>query len=87
VTWYAAVLVDLSSDKVTARLRHRADRGRTNDGSARRHGPENLAGSDQKHHEYVLVLDCTVADGVGDSFDRRALMARKPLVQQGQTLL
>ena len=27
-----------------------------------RHGLENLAGSDQKHHEYVLVLDCTVAD-------------------------
>jgi hypothetical protein len=26
-----------------------------------RHGLENLAGSDQKHHEYVLVLDCTVA--------------------------
>ena len=23
---------------------------------------ENLAGSDQKHHGYVLVLDCTVAD-------------------------
>jgi hypothetical protein len=27
-----------------------------------RHGLENLAGSDQKHHEYVLVLDCTVAE-------------------------
>jgi hypothetical protein len=26
-----------------------------------RHGLENLAGSDQKHHEYVLVLDWTVA--------------------------
>ena len=26
-----------------------------------RHGLENLAGSDQKHHGYVLVLDCTVA--------------------------
>jgi hypothetical protein len=28
-----------------------------------RHGLENLAGSDRKHHEYVPVLDCTVADG------------------------
>ena len=27
-----------------------------------RHGLENLAGSDRKHHEYVPVLDCTVAD-------------------------
>ena len=25
-----------------------------------RHGLENLAGSDQKHHEYVLVLDWRV---------------------------
>jgi hypothetical protein len=32
-----------------------------------RHGLENLAGSDQKHHEYVLVLDCTVADGAVES--------------------
>ena len=26
-----------------------------------RHGLENLAGSDRKHHEYVPVLDCTLA--------------------------
>ena len=28
---------------------------------------ENLAGSDQKHHGYVLVLDCTVAGGFLES--------------------
>src|ERR1700722_14364107 len=31
-----------------------------------RHGLENLAGSDQKHHEYVLVLDWRVAGGDGE---------------------
>jgi hypothetical protein len=48
-----------------------------------RHGLENLAGSDQKHHRYVLVLDCTVADGRGDSFYGRARTARKLLIRQG----
>jgi len=51
-----------------------------------RHGLENLAGSDQKHHEYVLVLDCTVADGAGDSFYGRVAVARKLLIRPGETL-
>src|SRR3984957_15168099 len=51
-----------------------------------RHGLENLAGSDQKHHEYVLVLDCTVADRAGDSFYGRVAVARKLLIRPGETL-
>jgi hypothetical protein len=37
-----------------------------------RHGLENLAGSDRKHHGYVLVLDCTVADKFAER-DARAI--------------
>ena len=48
-----------------------------------RHGLENLAGSDQKHHEYVLVLDCTVAGEFGDSFYGQARVACKLLSRQG----
>src|ERR1700729_2385883 len=44
---------------------------------------ENLAGSDQKHHEYVLVLDCTVAGGFGERDKGPLRMARKLLIEQG----
>ena len=52
-----------------------------------RHGLENLAGSDQKHHEYVLVLDWTVA---GDFAERDAGLftdACKLLIGRGEDLL
>src|ERR1700689_684896 len=41
---------------------------------------ENLAGSDQKHHEYVLVLDCTVAGEFAERDARLLSNASKLLI-------
>ncbi len=67
LTMNADAAVNLSSDKLTARLRHwPRNRGRTNNGSACRplfwtitadRGSSIVRLSDQLHHGYELVLD------------------------------
>jgi hypothetical protein len=51
-----------------------------------RHGLENLAGSDQKHHEYVLVLDWTVAGQFAERDIGLLINSCKLLIGQGVNL-
>jgi hypothetical protein len=42
--------------------------------------------SDQKHHGYVLVLDCTVADEFAERGAGQSRIACKLLIEQGDNL-